>query len=192
MSSTNRWLVLDNTNGVSPTGFLGPADSATMLRKCSDHLGRGSIGAATMNLALALNPVAAKATITMSGNGTNGDTLTVGNTIITLVTSGAAAASNQVNLGATGNGFDIATWIAALINGTNIAAGFTGVSTSFNGICTASANAAGVITLTAFMPGTIGNGLALSKSSSIIALTNLWGASIAGTEGTYAVFQLGQ
>ena len=190
MSSINRWVLRDDSNGVDPTGMSDKLDSSTMLRKVSSHAARGSQGGMACNLALALNPVAALATITCSGNGTNNATLTVGNVVITLKTSGAVGSSNQINLGSAGDGTDVASYIAALINGTTLTAGFSGSSTSFAGICTASVTGA-VITLTAAIPGTIGNGLALTKSEATIALTHLWGAATAGTEGTAKTFSLG-
>jgi hypothetical protein len=176
MSSINRWILKDDSNGVDPTGFKGPIDSATMLRRVASHVGRGSQGAMACNLSLAFNPVAAKATVTFTGVGTANDTLTIANVAITLVASGATG--NQVNIGGTAT--LTAAAVVALINS----------SASFTGICTAS-NVAGVITLVAAIPGTIGNGLALAKSSTAITLTNLWGASVAGTEGTAAVFAQG-
>jgi phage tail sheath gpL-like len=176
--SLNRWVILDDANGISPSG-MSNIDGPQMMRKCSDHLGRGAQGAMSCNLSLALNPVAALATVTASGNGTANDTLTIGNVVITIVASGATG--NQVNVGTAGTGVDLAASIAALVNS----------SSSFAGICTASA-ASGVITLTAAIPGTIGNGMALAKSSSALALTHLWGASVAGSEGTAAVFSIGK
>lgn len=177
MSSINRWIVTDDTNGLSPTGFKGPIDSAVMLRKAASHLDRGSQGAMACNFALALNPVAARATVTCTGNGTNGDTLTIGNVVITIVTSGATG--NQVNIAASATA--LAASIVALVNS----------SASFTGICTALPNVAGAVTLVAALPGTIGNGLGLAKSSTALTLTNLWGASVAGSEGTAAVFAQG-
>jgi hypothetical protein len=101
MASTNRWIVSDDTNGISPTGFVGPADSSTMFRKVSDHAARCAGGACASNLKLALNPVAAQATVnTATGTETANDTLTVANTVITLKASGASAASNQANIAA--------------------------------------------------------------------------------------------
>lgn len=174
-NTINRWILTIANNGVSPTGF-GKGDAPTMLRKCSSEMANASQGGAASKLQLALNPVAAQAKVTASGNGTNNDTLTIGNVVITIVTSGATG--NQVNIAASPTALGAA--IAALVNS----------SASFTGICTASA-ASGVITLTAAIPGTIGNGLGLAKSSTALALTNLWGAVVAGSEGTAATFSSG-
>jgi phage tail sheath gpL-like len=176
MASKNLWYLTDDTNGIDPTGFKGPMDSPTMLRRCASHLDRGAQGAMAANLVLKFNPVFALATVTFTGVGTANDTLTVGNVVITLVDSGATG--NQVNIGASATA--TAAAVAALINS----------SSSFTGICTASA-ASGVITLTAGLPGAIGNGLALAKSSTAITLTHLWGADTAGTEGTSKTFAMG-
>jgi hypothetical protein len=177
MSSLNRWVVQDDTNGVSPTGFVGPADSSLMFRKLSDHTGRAAGGACASKLSLAFNPVAAQATVTATGVGTNGDTLTIGNVVITIVTSGATG--NQVNIAASAAA--LATSIVNLIN----------TSSSFTGIVTATNPSSGVIQLFAAIPGTIGNGIGLAKSSTALTLTHLWGSVVAGSEGTAAVFSLG-
>ena len=82
--------------------------------------------------------------------------------------------------------------IVALINGQTLASGFTTSSTTWAGICTAYA-CGNVLTLTASIPGTMGNGLALAVSStgSVMVLTHVWGAATAGTEGTSGVFAMG-
>ncbi len=177
MTSINRWIFTSDTNGVSPTGFVGPADSSLMMRKVSDLTARGAQGACAANLNLSFNPVAAQATVTAGGDGTNGDTLTIGNVVITIVTSGATG--NQVNIAASAAA--LATSIVALVNS----------SASFVGICTATNPSSGVIQLIASLPGTMGNGLQLSKSSTALTLTHAWGATISGSEGTAGVFSLG-
>ena len=84
MSSVNRWTIKDNSNGISPVGFSGPMDSATIIRKCSDHLGRLAQGAMSGNLLLAFNPVANTATFTSAslGSETASDSCTVGGTTV--------------------------------------------------------------------------------------------------------------
>lgn len=73
--------------------------------------------------------------------------------------------------------------IANLINAA--ASSWVGIATAF--VC------GNVLTLTAGLPGTIGNGLALavSSSGSVMTLTHIWGAATAGTEGTYGYFSVG-
>lgn len=94
----NRLVFKANMNEVSPTGY-GKGDSPTILRKVSDMFGRASQGAAASNLVLSYNPVYALATVTTTnGSETSGDTLTVGNLVITLETSGAVGSSKQVNI----------------------------------------------------------------------------------------------
>jgi phage tail sheath gpL-like len=189
MYTMNRWMLKTDSNGVDPTGF-GNMDAPNMLRKCSTLMDRASQGACAASLDLAMAPVAAQATLTFSGNGTAAATITVCGIVITYEASGAAGASNQINVGSTGDGTDVAAYVAALINGTTSTAGFTTKSTSWLGICTASVSGA-VVTLTAYLPGIMGNGLALAKTEATVALTHLWGASVAGTEGTQKTFSLG-
>lgn len=175
MSVINRLIITTDTNGVDPTGFSN-ADAPTMLRKCEGLLGRAAQGGCAANLKLAFAPIAAQGKLTCTSTGTNGDTLSIGNVTITIVTSGATG--NQVNVAADGTALALA--LKTLINS----------STSFTGICTASVNA-GALTLTAAIPGTVGNGLQLSESSTSISLTNAFGSLTAGTEGTAQVFTLG-
>jgi hypothetical protein len=183
MSAINRWIVTEDSNGLSPTGF-GKGDAPTIFRKASDLLGACAQGAHSANLQLAFNPVAAQATITVGSTGTNGDTLVIAGKTITMETSGALPASNQVNIG--GSVTALAAQIVGLINGT------TALSpNSWAGICSAS-NVAGVITLTCLIPGVIGNVLlATTKVSTAITITHDFGTSVAGTEGTAATFKLG-
>jgi hypothetical protein len=186
MSSINRWVVqLTTLPAVSPVGF-SQADAALMLRKAEDHLGRCAQGAANSNLALAWNPVAAQATITVTGTGTNGDTLTI-----------AGPCHHHGNLGGSpclepdqhrrfrdsrrqsdrrsDQRHDRP--VSELLGWAHL-----GVS-----------NVAGVITLTVLIPGVIGNVLlATAKSSTAITITHDFGASVAGSEGTAAVFSMGK
>lgn len=182
MSIINRIILTTDTDGISPTGFSN-ADAGTMLRKVSSLSGRAAQGGCAANLKLALSPIAAKATVTATGTGTNGDTLTIASVVITMKTSGAASSNNEINIG--GSVTALMNQVTALVNGTA-----AGSPNSWVGICSAG-NVAGVLTLTAALPGTIGNGLALAISSTALTITNAWGASVAGTEGTAKTFTLG-
>ncbi len=133
---------------------------------------------------MAYNAVAAVGTITITGTGTNGDTLTLLGTVITMETSGALPASNQINIG--GSVTAVAAQIVGLINGTT-----AGSPNSWAGLVSAS-NVAGVITVTCLIPGVIGNKLlATSKSSTAITITGDIGVTVAGSEGTAATFKSG-
>ena len=65
-------------------------------------------------------------------------------------------------------------------------------SSTWTGICTAYA-CGNILTLTAAIPGTIGNGLALAVSTTgaVMSITHAWGAATAGTEGSAATFSIG-
>ncbi len=114
----------------------------------------------------------------------------------TVAVTGAGASS--LKLGVNAGGVEAAgtyttnNGIAALINGQTLAAGFTTSSATWAGICTAYA-CGDVLTLTAAIPGTIGNGLALAVSSTgtKMVITHAWGTATAGTEGTAATFKSG-
>lgn len=179
----SRYVVSAAANEVSPTGF-GKGDAPTILRKLSSFFGALAQGSYASNLKMAYNCVAAQATITVGGTGTNGDTLTLLGIVITMETSGASPASNQINIG--GSVTAVANQIVGLINGT------TALSpNSWAGMCSAS-NVAGVITLTCLIPGVIGNVLlATTVSSTALTVTHDFGTSVAGSEGTAATFKSG-
>jgi len=172
MSVINRYVITVDNNGVSPTGF-SKGDAPTILRKVADQFGSSAQGGNSSNLKIAHSPVAAVGKLTCTGNGTAGDTIVIGNVTLTVVASGATG--NQVNVGASPSAF--ATNIGAKINS----------SSSFIGMVTASVVGA-VVTITAYIPGTIGNGLQLSESSTSITLTQ---AFTGGSEGTAATFSSG-
>ncbi len=114
----------------------------------------------------------------------------------TVAVTGAGAAT--LKLGAFNGGVEAAgtyttnNGIVSLINGQVNASGFTTSSAAWAGMCTAYA-CGDVLTLTAYVPGTMGNGLDLEVSSTgtKMVLTHVWGAATAGTEGTQKVFSQG-
>ncbi len=181
----NRYVVSAafKSSDISPAGF-GKGDAPTMLRRICDFFGDLAQGAYASNLKMAYNCVAAQATITITGTGTNGDTLIVLGTTITMKTSGASPAANEINIG--GSVTAVAAQIVGLINGT------TALSpNSWAGMCYAS-NVAGVITLTCLIPGVIGNVLlATGGSSTAVTITHDFGTSVAGSEGTAGTFKSG-
>ena len=295
MSTINRIVITDSSNGLNPTGFSNPADGPTLLRKISDMFGRAAQGASNSSTGLAYAPVAAQATVnTTTGSETTNDTLTVCGSVITLKSSGANT-TNQANIAAgtagtstsgatpaitatnltfsiningdgaqplyigdagthtgaqiaskiqtairaltpnnslnavafssatctygstyvitsgvygsgssvviTGNG--AATLKLGISNGGTEAVGTASTldnmatvinksSNAWNGICTAFVCGENM-TLTAAIPGTIGNGLALAVSSTgaVMTISEAWGASVAGSEGTFLLISRG-
>jgi len=99
--------------------------------------------------------VQAYATLTSTGSASNGETCSICNVTFTAETSGATG--NQFNISATPA--TQAANIAAAING----------SSDLAGIVTAAA-VAGVVTITAVQPGTLGNGLQISESLTNVSL----------------------
>jgi len=96
------------------------------------------------------------ATITSTGAASNDETHTIANVTFTAKTSGATG--NQWNLSGT-----VAT------QATNIAAAIN-ASTNLTGVVTATSSA-GVVTLTAAVPGEIGNGLEMTESLSNVTIS---------------------
>jgi len=126
--------------------------------------GSGPQGA---DISFLVGAVQASGTFTFSSTGpTNGQTCTIAGVTFTAVTSGATG--NQFNINATP-----ATVAANLVTAINAAS-------SLSGIVTASANGA-VVTLTAVVPGKMGNGLVQAN----VNLSNTVVVSFTGgTDGT--------
>lgn len=184
MSSVNRWIVVDDTNGVSPKGFKGPGDSATVMRMVSDHMGRLSQGAAASNLKLALNPVYATALVSGS-NPANNDTINLGNVIVTFVTG--TPSGNQVKIGT-----DVNATMANLVAFINSSASLAGIITASivagvgtlpaGGVNLGFASTYAVIassTITAAGTTTVIGDLALSPGSSV---TGFPPSTVSGTQ----------
>lgn len=119
-----------------------------------------------------------------------------------VITSGAAGSNSSVVVtSAPGNDAAAPLKLGVLNGGTeavgtattmNNIANLINTNSSFSGICTALA-CGNVLTLTAAVPGAIGNGLALAVSStgSVMTITHAWGASVAGSEGTVFGYNVG-
>jgi len=141
------------------TGF-----APDVMQRVADYLDEGPVWA--KKLFIATTAVAASGTATFSGAGTAGDTVTIAGQAFTAVASGAG--NNQWNVGASASASAIN--LAAAINASTTA--------SFAGIASAAAVAA-VVTITARIPGNVGNQITLAKSSTAITVSgaNLTGGS---------------
>lgn len=109
-----------------------------------------------VNVVVNTGSVAATGLVTFTGAPSNNETLSIANVTFTAKTSGA-----------TGNQFDIGGTVTETAENLVTA---VNASSNLAGIVSAS-NAAGVVTLTALVPGTIGNGLELSESLSNATVT---------------------
>lgn len=162
-------LIIDaaNTTAAQFTSFVdvarGGSSAAIELSKYFKALAGGTKSA---NLTLKTGAVQATATLTVSSTGSSAaETMTIGNVTFTAKASGA-----------TGNEFNVSTTPAT--QATNMANAFN-ASSDLSGIVTASASGA-VVTLTAVVPGTIGNGLDITESLTNVALS----AFASGADGT--------
>jgi phage tail sheath gpL-like len=117
--------------------------------------------------------VAATATITSTGTATNAETMSLCNVTLTAKTSGAVAADGE---------FDISGTVAT--QATNIAAAIN-AATGLKGLVTASA-ALGVVTVTAQVPGVLGNAFQMSESLSNVTVTQFTGGT-GGSSSTSSI-----
>lgn len=111
------------------------------------------------------------------------------NSTVVVTSSPSNDAAKPLKLGVFNGGTEAAGTATTMNNIANL---INGAASSWAGICTALA-CGNVLTLTAVIPGTIGNGLALAVSSTgtVMTITNAWGASVAGSEGTIFTYNLG-
>jgi hypothetical protein len=166
MSSFQR-LVIETTGTVAD--FKSVCDLAPgqlpALQNFENYIGSVSGGNNVAKLFFKVGAVKATATMTSTGAATAAETFTLCNVVFTARASGATG--NEFNLSATPA--TQATNIAAAIN----------ASSNLTGIVSATSSL-GVVTITAIVPGLLGNGFQLSE-----ALTNVTASAFAGgTDGT--------
>lgn len=154
---------------------MNGSDSWHNVFRLMDWLRGFAKGTRQGNMLVKVGAVRATGAITSTGTASNGETATVCNVTLTAKTSGAVAASGEFNISGT-----VAT------QATNIAAAINAVST-LTGKVTASASA-GVVTITAVVPGLAGNGLDLTESLTNVTKTAFSG----GTDGTAYSLTLGK
>jgi phage tail sheath gpL-like len=174
VNSTVRILVKSNENNLATALKTQGGPSAWYLRKIETMFGRFALGAFASNVAVCPTVVAATGTVTIAAMVAT-DTVTTNGTAFTAVVSGATA--NQFNIG--GSDTITATNLAASINAS--------VTTTIKGVVSATALAT-VVTLTAVVPGNVGNAntLAISAHGSVSAAR-----MTGGTEGVTATFAHG-
>lgn len=168
MSSLQRLLITsDGTKAdFQSVCDLSPGENVA-VQSFENYLGALNGGNQMALLEWAVGAIQATATYTITSTGpTNGQAGTLLNQTLTAVTSGADATLGQFNISATPA--TVATGLAAAINAT--------LSTKVVAVA-----ALGVVTVTALVPGVIGNGLQISAGN----LSNVSaGAWANGTDGT--------
>lgn len=127
-------------------------------------------GARSGALTIYNGSVQGTAVLTVSAGGSSNDeTMSLCGVTFTAKTSGATG--NQFNISAT-----------AATQAANMVAAFN-ASSNLTGICTAS-NVAGVITITATVPGKLGNALVVTESLTNVAVTTSFATAATGSNGT--------
>lgn len=134
-----------------------------------DYIGGLTGGNYMALLSFAVGAVQASGTITIASTGpTNNQTCTIAGVTFTAKTSGAVPANGEFNISATPA--TVATNLAAAINAV----------TSLSGVVSAT-SLLGVVTVTAAVPGTIGNGIVMAN----VNLSNTTFVTLAnGSNGT--------
>jgi hypothetical protein len=142
------------------------------VRNLANLFNRINIGESYGTITVNSGSVQAAATMTVSAGGSgDGETCVVAGVTFTAKSSGASG--NQFNVSAT-----------AATQASNMAAAFN-ASTDLAGIVTAAAVGA-VVTITAVLPGVMGNGLVASDALANVATVSFAG----GTNGTQYVLDL--
>lgn len=150
--------------------FRGMCVDTMELRIESKRLITGSIGMVGTTYEIAdggldagaLNPVAATGTLTLTGQPTAGETVTIGTTVYTFRAS--ASLAREVTIGATAS--DTIDNLVDEINGDGIA--------TADPTCTAAAGAGDTMVATAIIAGAIGNAIATTET---MASAGSWGAA---------------
>lgn len=144
-------IVID-TGNLTAAGFKsvcdlspGELDAAVNLQ---NYIGALCGGLQAASLSIKVGAVKATGTITSTGTAANNETMTICGQTLTAKTSGAVPASGEFNISGT-----VAT------QATNIAAAINAVP-ALVGVCSA-VSLLGVVTVTAAVPGLIGNGLVM-------------------------------
>lgn len=114
----------------------------------------------------------ATGTVTFTGQPLNTETVTIDGRVYTFKT--VLAAADDILIGATAN--DTAANLAAAINDSGVEGTNYGTGTTVNLDVTAAA-VAGVVTLTAILPGTAGNAVTLAEAATNVAVS---GATLTG------------
>jgi len=144
--------------------FVRPGDRNGSIRRVSDFIRAFSIGAYRGAIELCTGAVKAAAPLTFTGAPTATETFDLCGQTFTARDSGAV--TNEFNIGASVT--ETATNVAAAINASN--------STNVTGAVVAT-SALGVVTITAKVPGAIGNAMRLSASLSNATRVDFAGGS---------------
>lgn len=145
-ATLNGWLRL--VSGRSPES----------LQRISSYFAGIAGGPFSGSCIVSTGAVQATATITSTGTATAADTVTVANIVLTAVASGAVPADGEWNISGT-----VAT------QATSIALAINSIATLVGKVTATSA--LGVVTVTAFVPGVSGNGLAMSENAANVTVT---------------------
>lgn len=161
MSSINMFIVTDSMDANTTASELAPAsqvngsDAWTYFRSVGNYFDSATIGARSISTVVQTGVAKASGTITLSSMVAT-DTITINGTTFTCVASGATG--NQFNVGGTDT-----------ITAANAAAAINASATANVSKAVVATSALAVITITALVPGYMGNlgTLAISAHGSV-------------------------
>lgn len=167
----SKQLILIDTD-LSKAGFQSvcPMDAGPIegLQSLENYIVALEGGSQSADVTAKVGAISATATFTFTSTGpTNGQTASLLNTTLTAVTSNANPALGQFNISATP-----ATVAASMVLAINAVLGTKVVATS----------ALGVVTVTAKIPGVMGNGLQISAGTLSNTSAGAWANGSDGTE----------
>lgn len=151
---------------------LVPGRSPESLQRISSYFAGIAGGPLSGSCIVTTGVVNATATITSTGIATAADTVTVANVELTAVASGAVPADGEWNVSAV-----VATQAASIALAINSVPDLAG-------IVTATSNA-GIVTVTAVVPGVMGNGLAMSEAADNVTVTQFANGADGDSETVY-------
>lgn len=137
---------------------MNEGDAWAWCQKMSKYFGDIAVGAVSANIAVMNATTSATGTLTATANVANGDTLVINGTTITFVT--AAPVGPQVQIGGTIDG-TFKNLIRYINSG--------GSAEAFAGIVIAQRTAPLVVTIVSTLPGTAGNAITTTETSSVLA-----------------------
>lgn len=162
-----------------PNEYIKPVQGLMNLQRFANLVKGMEVGSFIGSASIygsSADPVQASATITIASIA-NGNTVTIGKTVFTASASPSSNTATAVDFQSAGTDTVVAAALAAAINANTLGAATIVSATS----------SLGVVTVTALVPGVLGNQIALAKVGAPITVSGAYLANGAGGPGGAAV-----